>query len=349
MSRLITFLLALALVAAACGASRESDDVLDADATVTDDGDDVASDDDESADEADSDGDDAAATPTTTAPAPTTPPTTAPAGDVALSAQLGDDTIEITHGQMNDVVVPTTDNQEFVDLVFGGVRPQGFEVSVLTEQLVSEALLLEITDAGGSVSDTDLEDSRGRLLEQVATLFPTAADPLVEAERFYEDSPYLQFLTVYQAGQDVLTATVIDQAEPGEGNPCVSHILLDTEAEADAAIERLADGEDFAELAMELSTGPSGPNGGDLGCAPSTNYVVPFAEAVDAAELGENVGPVETEFGFHVLTVDRYEVDGRTLAADRLRARLAEATVEVDERLGSWDTTSLAIIPAESS
>lgn len=344
---MIMFLVALALLGAACGASRESDDVLDADAEIAADGE--SADGDESVDETDEGDDDGAAAPTTTAPAPTVPPTTAPAGDVALTAELGDATIEITHGQMNDVVVPTTENQEFVDLVFGGSRPPGFEVSVLTEQLVSETLLVEITEAGASVSDADLEDSRERLLEQVATLFPTAADPLVEAERFYDDSPYLQFLTTYQAGQEVLTAAVIDQAEPGEGNPCVSHILLDTEAEAEAALERLADGEDFAEVAMELSTGPSGPNGGDLGCAPSSNYVVPFAEAVDGAELGANIGPVETEFGFHVIVVDRYEIDGRTVAADRLRTRLAEATIEVDERLGSWDSTALAIIPAETS
>ncbi len=343
----MTFLAVLALLAAACGAERESDDVLDADPEIAADG---AGDEEESdggGDDGDGEGDSAA--PTTTAPAPIPPPTTAPAGDVAVTAEIGDSTIEITHGQMNDVVIPTTENQEFVDLVFGGARPPGFEVSVLTEQLVSEALMVEIADAGASVSDQDLEDSRARLLEQVATLFPTAADPLVEAERIYDDIPYLQFLTTYQAGQDVLTATVIDQAEPGEGNPCVSHILLETEDEAQAALDRLADGEDFAELAMELSTGPSGPNGGDLGCAPSSNYVGPFAEAVDGAELGANIGPVETEFGFHVIIVERYEIDGRTVAAERLRSRLAEATVEVDERLGSWDPAALSIIPTENS
>ncbi len=341
---MIMFLVALALLGAACGASRESDDVLDADAEIAADGE--SSDGEESMDDGDEgDGDDAAPAPTTTAPPP---PTTAPAGDVAVTAEIGGSTIEITHGQMNDVVIPTTENQEFVDLVFGGARPPGFEVSVLTEQLVSEALLVEIADAGASVSDDDLEDSRARLLEQVATLFPTAPDPLVEAERIYEDIPYLQFLTTYQAGQDVLTATVIDQAEPGEGNPCVSHILLDTEAEAQAALDRLEGGEEFATVAMELSTGPSGPNGGDLGCAPSSNYVVPFAEAVDAAELGVNIGPVETEFGFHVIIVDRYEIDGRTVAAERLRNRLAEATVEVDERLGTWDSAALSIIPTEN-
>jgi hypothetical protein len=341
-SRFIPVLTCLALLVAACGVERDSDDVLaadaDADADVTET---------TAAGGSDSTADDGqgGTTPTTLAP---TPPTTAPADDVALSAEFGDGSLEITHGQMNDVVVPTTDNEEFVRLAFGGARLPDFEIGVLTQQLASEALLLEIAEAGGSVSDDDLDSSRERLLVQVATLFPSAADPLVEAERIYDEVPYLQFLAVYQAGQDVLTAAVVDQAEPGDGNPCVSHILLESEAEADAALVRLADGEDFAELAIELSTGPSAPGGGDLGCAPSSNYVGPFAEAVDGAEQGEYVGPVETEFGFHVLVVDRYEVDGQTVASNRLRERLTEGDIEVDERLGTWDPEQLTILPAST-
>ena len=44
-----------------------------------------------------------------------------------------------------------------------------------------------------------------------------------------------------------------------------SHILVETEEEAQALIDALADGADFAELAAESSIGPSGPNGGQLG------------------------------------------------------------------------------------
>ncbi len=346
MKRIISVLTGLVLLVAACGVDRESDDVLSADAEESESSqpDSSASGDDESGSSTVTQ--EEAAPPTTLA---VPPPTTAPPGDVALTAQVGDTTIEITHGQMNDLVDSSTANQEFLDLALGGSRPIGFELNVLTEQLISEALQLEIGEAGAQVSDADLAESRERLLGQVATLYDTADDPLAEAERLYEEVAYLQFLTVYQAGQDVLTTAGVDQAEPGEGNPCVSHILLDTEDEAQSALDRLADGEDFAELAIELSTGPSGPAGGDLGCAASSNYVPAFADAVDTAEIGENVGPVETEFGFHVLVVNRYEVDGRTLAADRLRARLGEATVEVDERLGVWDVDRLAVVAGEES
>ena len=342
--RIIPALLGLALLGAACGVERDSDDTLAVDAEVSESSSPQgpASSDDTSDDSSD----DADGSSTTIAPPPATPPTTAPAGDVALTAQLGGDTIEITHGEMNDLAVSTAESQEFVDLALGGTFPSGFELNILTEQLVSQALELEIVEAGAEVSDADLEDSRQRLVDQVAGLYAASPDPVAEAERLYDEVPYLQFLARYQAGQDVLTAAVIEQAAPGEGDPCVSHILLDSEADAQGALDRLADGEDFAELAVELSTGPSGPSGGDLGCAPSTNYVGPFAEAVDSAELGEIVGPVETEFGFHVLLVDRYEVDGRTLAADRLRTRLGEATVDVAERLGIWDPAQLAVRPA---
>ena len=343
--RLFPLLLGLAVAAAACGVERESDDTLAVDAEVSESSSPQGT---GNSDDDSSSGTDESATtvaPSTATTLPTTPPTTAPAGDVALTAQVGDETIEITHGEMNELAVSTAESQEFVDLALGGVYPPGFELNILTEQLVSRALELQIGEAGASVSDADLDESRVRLLDQVATLYPASADPLADAERLYDDVPYLQFLARYQAGQDVLTAAVIDGAEPGEGNPCVSHILLESETDAQGALDRLADGEDFAELAIELSTGPSGPNGGDLGCAPSTNYVGPFAEAVDSAEIGEFVGPVETEFGFHVLVVERYEVDGRTLAANRLRSALGEATVDVDERLGVWDPTQLAVLP----
>lgn len=349
MSRINFTLVVLALLfASSCGVDRQADEgaVLDTDPEI---GDEAAADETDDGDTSgQTDGDDS--TESTTAP-PTTlagPTTTAPAGDVALTATFADGTIEILHGDVNDIVGPTTQNQEFVDLVFGGVPPVGFDAGFLTERLVSDTLGLEIESLGGEITDADLSSSRDLLLTQVETLFPTATDPASEAERLFDEIPYLQFLAQYQAGQDVLTATISEQADPDSGDPCVRHILLDTEDEAVAALDRLADGEDFGELAIELSTGPSGPSGGELGCAPSSNYVGPFAAAVDEADLGEFVGPVETEFGFHVIVVERYQFDGRSQAADRLRARLAEASIEVDERIGQWDPLQLTIVPAGS-
>ncbi len=89
--------------------------------------------------------------------------------------------------------------------------------------------------------------------------------------------------------------------------PCSSHILLETEAEANDVIALLADGGDFAELAMEYSTGPSGPTGGVLGCTDPATFVVEFADAITGAPVGEIIGPVQTQYGFHVITVTGVE------------------------------------------
>lgn len=83
------------------------------------------------------------------------------------------------------------------------------------------------------------------------------------------------------------------------------HILVASEDEAKAAIKELADGADFAAVAKEKSTGPSGPNGGDLGWFQSGNMVPEFAEAVKAMKVGSvSKKPVKTEFGWHVIKLE---------------------------------------------
>ena len=338
MKRFLAVVVLLSFVGAACGADRVSED-----ATETDVVEETEAAGAEGAEEA---ADDATATPTTLAPV--APPTTGAPGDVALTATFGDTEIEVTHGELNEVVVPTQENAEFVELVFGGVQPQGFDAGVLTERLVSEAIRVELEELGASVSDADLEESRVLLLQQAEGLYVTEADPTAAAEALYDAVPYLPFLVDLQAGQNALANTLVASAEGGEEVPCVRHILVETEAEGDAIQVRLDDGEDFAELAIELSTGPSGPSGGDLGCASSANYVPPFAEAVDSAEIGEFVGPVQTDFGWHVILVEGTEAaaaDGQALASVRLQEILTEATVEVDENLGTWDAAGLSIVP----
>ena len=80
------------------------------------------------------------------------------------------------------------------------------------------------------------------------------------------------------------------------------HILVETEDDAKAVIKQLDGGADFAELAMEKSTGPSGPKGGDLGWFDASSMVAPFSEAVVAMENGKySEAPVKTQFGWHVI------------------------------------------------
>ena len=68
--------------------------------------------------------------------------------------------------------------------------------------------------------------------------------------------------------------------------------------------KQLEDGGDFAELAKQYSQDPgSAEKGGDLGCLGKGETVPPFEEAAFGADEGEIVGPVKTQFGYHLLKV----------------------------------------------
>jgi peptidyl-prolyl cis-trans isomerase C len=80
------------------------------------------------------------------------------------------------------------------------------------------------------------------------------------------------------------------------------HILVDTQAAAVDLIKQLDDGADFATLAQEHSTGPTGPNGGDLGWFSPDQMVQPFSAAVAKLADGQHTAePVQTQFGWHVI------------------------------------------------
>lgn len=98
-----------------------------------------------------------------------------------------------------------------------------------------------------------------------------------------------------------------------------SHILVDTEEEALNVVERINNGEDFAELAKELSVDTaSGANGGDLDYFTYAKMVQPFSEAAFALEIGEVSKPVETEYGYHIIKVTDKQVDeDKTVETER--------------------------------
>ncbi|MCT8158529.1 peptidylprolyl isomerase [Pseudoruegeria sp. SHC-113] len=116
-----------------------------------------------------------------------------------------------------------------------------------------------------------------------------------------------------------------------------SHILLETEEEAAAVKELLEGGADFAETAKEKSTGPSGPNGGQLGWFGLGMMVAPFEEAVVALEPGQISAPVQTQFGWHVILLNEAR-DSQPPALDELREEL---TAEMEQAVAEEYIASL--------
>ena len=80
-----------------------------------------------------------------------------------------------------------------------------------------------------------------------------------------------------------------------------SHILVQTEEEANDILKKLDEGSDFAELAQEYSLCPSKRDGGDLRYFGKGMMVKPFEDAAFDLEVGQVSAPVQTQFGWHLI------------------------------------------------
>jgi len=80
-----------------------------------------------------------------------------------------------------------------------------------------------------------------------------------------------------------------------------AHILVKSESEAKAVLERLQKGEKFANVAKQVSRWPSGKKGGDLGTFTRGKMVKEFENAAFALGKGEVSGVVKTQFGCHII------------------------------------------------
>lgn len=85
------------------------------------------------------------------------------------------------------------------------------------------------------------------------------------------------------------------------------HILVNTEDECESLKKQIEDGADFADVAKEHSTCPSGRKGGDLGEFGPGQMVKEFDEVVFSGDLNTVHGPVKTQFGYHLLEITSRE------------------------------------------
>lgn len=81
------------------------------------------------------------------------------------------------------------------------------------------------------------------------------------------------------------------------------HILVEDQATCERLKTDIENGADFADLARQHSTCPSGAKGGDLGEFGPGMMVAEFDEVVFSAPVNTVQGPVKTQFGYHLLEV----------------------------------------------
>ncbi len=181
----------------------------------------------------------------------------------------------------------------------------------LLDQLVQQTVLSQKAGEPGAAVELRLENERRTLL--AASAMQDVLDDAITDEAL-------------QAAYDAKYA----DAEPSkEFN--ASHILVETEDEAKALVSELEGGADFAELAKEKSTGPSGPNGGELGWFGAGMMVKEFEEAVGEMETGAISEPVQTQFGWHVIRLNETRMkDAPALdeVRDELAAELQQQIIE---------------------
>ena len=127
----------------------------------------------------------------------------------------------------------------------------------------------------------------------------------------------------------------------------VSHILVDTEAQASAIKQAIDRGGDFADIATSSSKDGSAKDGGRLGCLDGQQFVEPFATVAANQPIGVVSDPFQTEFGFHVILVTDQPPpsDIEKVSLEEVLGRVRGTAVTVDPRYGVWDRRNGQVVP----
>lgn len=272
-----------------------------------------------------------------------------------------------------DAVAENPQFQEQLEGDDSGEFEAQVQAEILTGLIRARLLAQGADELGVELTEEDVEAKREQVIADVGG--EEAFEQVIETNNLTEETVNsqlrdlaLQDLVAEELGDDldVEDSAVQARYEETYGTASARHILVETEEEAQAVIARLEAGEDFAEVAQEVSTDPSAAqNSGDLGEFTRGQMVPEFTEAVFGAEEGEIVGPVQTDFGFHVIEVLELdegppldevedEIRDELLQGDRdevvqewLNELTQEAEITVNPRFGEWDAEGGRVVPSE--
>jgi peptidyl-prolyl cis-trans isomerase C len=251
-----------------------------------------------------------------------------------------------------------------------GVPKDDPQYQATVQQIMPQLVSIEIAKAYAqehniTVSDKEVDQELAKLKEQVGDQARSSGQDVSNQEA-YEQALKQNNITEEQLREDIrenLPVQEVQERVTGEAEPsdeeiqnyyeknkeaqfttpeqrCVRHILFnkDQKEKAEDVKQQLEKGGDFAKLAKENSQDPgSAAQGGDLGCLGKGETVPEFEQAAFGAERGEIVGPVQTEFGYHILQVtDVKSEQTRSLQEVESQIRAQLASEKQSEAFNKW-------------
>ena len=299
--------------------------------------------------------------------------------EVNVADQLGlrvindmvDDRLIAREAARRNITVSDSDLQREIEAFFGYDPTQaaliGVEPTATPEPTITPTPYVSPTPTSiptetptPSADEQPTEESQPTVTPQPTVVEPTLSAEEVRANFDSSQESYRNYLSINgvpdeslddlfrRMALEKLLADDLFSAESGLLFADVRHILVDDEATASRLLEALQLGESFADAARAVSIDAgSGARGGELGEAFVGNYVREFREAIEQAAIGELVGPVESEFGFHILQVrskDRRSGDeyasqlerAKSVAFDELLMTLREDNSDDFEIYDTW-------------
>ncbi|MEO5842357.1 MAG: peptidylprolyl isomerase [Acidimicrobiales bacterium] len=270
------------------------------------------------------------------------------------------------------------DRGEFLDQLSQLAKLNGADANAITNEQSSDlltqtiiALLIadDIKRLGLTVDEANVEANRVAIEDDLKQRAEAG-----EATEAISKS-FIAYAARVQAQQDVLIARITDTTKPWftDGdvrsyydfvkdtkyvNYCTHHILVDAEADATEIVGLLKNGGDFAQLAKDRSTdASSGDQGGDLGCNQKGSFVTEFEDAVLDARTGDTLGPIKTEYGYHVIRVDQalglqpFDTVRESIATTLgnqdgwLSWKVYSSKIKVNKKYGSWSNDTTSVTP----
>jgi hypothetical protein len=265
--------------------------------------------------------------------------------DNRSAARVGD--ASLSHSEFDELIIGAAPGTGTADRV---TVPMSTAHDLLNTWLITSILRHDLERLGVEVSQQDLVEAQRSFEAQFGANWSEFVTPAL-AELQITQQAVIGVWSAVDEGPpppDEFRA-IYEQGPRASGITCTAHILVANEAEAEQVLAELEAGGDFGQLAAErsLDTG-SAARGGVLPCDTTASFaqnVVPeFAEAAVDATIGEPTGPVESQFGYHVILVRPFDdvVDEgiADLYADtgtRFRRAARSAEVYVDPRYGYFD------------